>query len=193
MRRVIDPLRRLAPFARAIEPYRVGPDTPRLLHRAFTLDDAESYYSLNSNVDVMRFTCEPLVASMDAARDAIRNYSDFERYGFGRWACVLKHDQSVIGFCGLKYLSDLDAVDVGYRFLPHSWGMGLATEACTASLEFGFQVLGLTEIIGLVIPENHASIRVLEKSGMILDDEFEYDNMNVLRYVKRSFNATRVT
>jgi RimJ/RimL family protein N-acetyltransferase len=52
----------------------------------------------------MRFTGELLLPSLDAAREAIKNYPDFDTTGYGRWACVLKETNTVIGFCGLKYL-----------------------------------------------------------------------------------------
>lgn len=165
--------------------YRTGPDTARLQHRAFTVDDAEAVFALNSNPDVMRFTGEPMLPSLDAARQSIENHRDFDDVGYGRWACVLKETQAVIGFCGLKYLSDLDEVDIGYRLLPQYWGRGLATEACVASLGFGFNTLRLDQIIGLVIPENTASIRVLEKAEMQSEGQFVYDGILALRYVKR--------
>ena len=165
--------------------YRIGPETRRLTHRALIPDDAETFFTLNSNPDVMRYTGEPMTPSVDAAREAIINHPDFDTLGYGRWACILRETQQMIGFCGLKYLDDLDAVDVGYRLLPEYWGRGLATEACIASLDFGFQTLGLEEIIALVLPANTASIRVLEKSGMQSTGEFHYDGMTVLRYVKQ--------
>jgi ribosomal-protein-alanine N-acetyltransferase len=140
---------------------------------------------LSGHPDVMRFTGEPPVPSLGAAREAIANYRDFDDVGYGRWACNLKETQAVIGFCGLKYLTDLDEVDVGYRFLPEFWGRGLATEACAASLEFGFTHLRLNQIIGLVLPGNTASTRVLEKVGMQADGEFVYDGICVLRFFTR--------
>ena len=167
-----------------MEHYYTGPETNRLQHRAFTVDDAEAFFALNSNPDVMRFTGEPLLSSLHEAKQAIANYPDFDERGYGRWASVLKETQTIIGFCGLKYLPDLDAVDVGYRFLPQYWGRGLATEACVASLNFGFNTLGLDQIIGLVVPENAASIRVLEKAGMQSNGELSLDGTVVLRYVK---------
>ncbi len=88
----------------------------------------------------------------------------------------------IIGFCGLKHIPELSAVDVGYRFLPEFWGQGFATEACAASLRFGFDTLHLDKIIGLVLPENTASIHVLEKVGMHKDREMEYDGLLVLQY-----------
>lgn len=165
--------------------HTTGPETDRLLHRAFTIDDSAAFHALNGNPDVMRLTGEPILTSLQAARDAIRNYRDFDEIGYGRWACILKKTGSVIGFCGLKYLPDLDAVDVGYRFMPQYWGQGLATEACKASLDFGFATLKLNEIIGLVLPRNAASIRVLQKAGMQPDGKFLYDGQPVLRYVAR--------
>jgi len=159
-----------------------GPESPRLTHRAFTVDDAEAFFALNSNPDVMRFTGEAPMLTLEAAREAIMSYPDFDTVGFGRWACVLKSTGAVIGFCGLKQLKELDAVDVGYRFMPEYWGRGLASEAAGASLTFGFETLGLQRIIGLVLPENLASIRVLEKIGMHADGEISYSGMHVRRY-----------
>lgn len=165
--------------------YRCGPETARLEHRSFTVEDAKSFFAFNSHPDVMRFTGEPPLSSLAAAREAIANHRDFDDVGYGRWACILKETQAVIGFCGLKYLTDLNEVDVGYRFLPEFWGRGLATEACAASLEFGFTTLHLDQIIGLVLPGNTASTRVLEKVGMQADGEFVYDGMRALRFFKR--------
>ena len=168
-----------------MDDHRTGPDTDRLQHRAFTTEDAEVVFALNGNPEVMRYTGEPMLQSLDEAKHLIANNSDFDEVGYGRWACILKQTQTIIGFCGLKYLPDLDAVDVGYRLLPQYWGRGLATEACMASLQFGFTTLRLDQIIGLVLPDNAASIRVLEKAGMQADGRFDYDGFDVLRYVKR--------
>ncbi len=165
--------------------YVTGPETNRLQHRGFTIDDAEAFFALNSTPNVMRFTGEPLIPTLDAAKQAIASYPDFDKFGYGRWASVLKETQIVIGFCGLKDLADLDAVDVGYRFLPPYWGRGLATEACVASLDFGFTTLCLEQIIGLVVPDNRESIAALEKADMKSDGEFVYDGTLVLRYAKR--------
>lgn len=166
--------------------HRTGPQTKRLEHRALTVQDAAAFFALNSHPDVMRFTGEPPLTSLDEAREAIANYPDFKTVGYGRWGCVLKETQEIIGFCGLKYLSDLEEVDVGFRFLPQYWGQGLATEACTASITYGFEELGLGCIIGVVLPENTRSIRVLEKVGMVSEGNITYDGQVALRYaIKR--------
>ncbi len=163
--------------------HRIGPTTLRLEHRALTVADAEFFFRLNSHPDVMRFTGEPPLGSVDEARDALAHYPDFEEHGYGRWGCVLRETGALIGFCGLKRLTDLGEVDIGYRFLPEFWGRGLATEACSACLGFGFDTLGLERIIALVMPGNAASVRVLEKCSMRPDGEIEYCGTRALRFV----------
>lgn len=144
--------------------------------------DARAFFELNSHPEVMRYTGESPLASVAEAREAIVNYPDFETIGYGRWGCFLRGSDTLIGFCGLKYLTDLDAVDVGYRLLPQYWGRGLATEACTASVGFGFEILRLDRIIGLVRPQNIASRRVLEKAGMRQSESITLDGQSALLY-----------
>ncbi len=162
--------------------YLIGPDTERMTHRVFTTADAESAFALNSDPYVMRYTGDTPLTSVDDARRFIADYPDFDEVGYGRWACVLKETQTIIGFCGLKYLPDLDEVDIGFRLLRRFWGRGLATEACIACNSFGFDTIGLKRIVAFVMPENVASIRVLEKAGMQCDGEFDYDGIPTIRF-----------
>ncbi|MEM1026157.1 MAG: GNAT family N-acetyltransferase [Myxococcota bacterium] len=154
--------------------HRLGPETRRLVLRAFEPQDAPDFYALNSHPDVLRFTGEPPLTDVKAARDAIIGYPDWVRHGFGRWACVLKETGRAIGFCGFKRLDDLHEVDLGYRFLPEHWGRGLATEAAEASMNYGREVLALSRVVGLVVKGNRASIRVLEKVGMRYERDIVY-------------------
>ncbi len=174
--------------------YRSGPETERIEHRAFTLNDCEAFYRLNSHSEVMRFTGEPPLNSLEDARQAIADYPDFETVGYGRWACVLKETRAVIGFCGLKYLPDLNEVDVGFRFLPEYWGQGIATETCSACIAFGFDVLKLNCILGLVLAENKASMRVLEKCGMTRHGEITCNGERALKYeIARSTKVQKLS
>lgn len=69
--------------------------------------------------------------------------------------------------------------DPGFRFRSDCWGQGYATESSRAIVRHGFEVLRLKRILGLVLPENGASIRVLEKVGMRYEgvDEFMGDHV----------------
>jgi RimJ/RimL family protein N-acetyltransferase len=63
-------------------------------------------------------------------------------------------------------LEDGPEIEVGYHLAQFAWGKGFATEAARATIEHGFRVLDLDQLVSVVFPENFASQRVLEKSGM---------------------------
>lgn len=96
----------------------------------------------------------------------------WDEHGFGLWAVVPRSEPGArcIGFAGLAIPSFLPAVlpavEVGWRIAPAWWGRGLATEAARASVEFGFERLGLRSIVSIIDPGNAASLRVAEKLGM---------------------------
>jgi ribosomal-protein-alanine N-acetyltransferase len=143
-------------------------ETDRLLLREYVEEDAEALFKLSSDPEVLRFLPDERLLNVEQARQILVDHpiADYRKYGFGRGACILKSTGEQIGFAGLKYLEELGEVDVAYRLMPTHWGQGLATEAALASVRFGFSDLGLKQIIGLVMPENIASVRVLEKTGL---------------------------
>jgi ribosomal-protein-alanine N-acetyltransferase len=143
-------------------------ETDRLLLREYVEDDAEAFFKLNSDPEVLRFVPDKALLNVEQARQTLVDHpiADYRKYGFGRGACILKSTGEQIGFAGLKYLEELGEVDVAFRLMRTHWGLGLATEAAIASVRFGFADLGLKQIIGLVMPENIASVRVLEKTGL---------------------------
>ncbi|MBT8283842.1 MAG: GNAT family N-acetyltransferase, partial [Muriicola sp.] len=100
---------------------------------------------------------------------------NYKKYGYGRWATVLKSGKQFVGWAGLAYLPEFDEVDLGYRFLPEYWGSGLATEASNAILNYAFDVLKLDKIVAIAMKENKASIRVMEKVGMEFDKLAPYE------------------
>jgi RimJ/RimL family protein N-acetyltransferase len=142
-------------------------ETNRLLFREFTEEDAPLLYNLNLDPEVIRYTLDPISDVAHAAkilREVI--LPQYKHYGHGRWAVFLKDQNEFIGWCGLKYLDELNEVDLGYRYMKKYWAKGYATEAAKASLDYGFNVVNLERIVGRALPGNIASIKVLEKCGM---------------------------
>ena len=167
-------------------------ETPRLTLREFDEEDVEAYYRIGSNAAVVRYTGTGPLESLDQARQVLRAnpLADYRRDGFGRWTCVLKTSGEIIGFAGLKRLADLNEVDVAFWLLPEHWGAGLATEAGRATLAYGFEHLGLRQIIGLVDPQNLGSIRVLEKLGMSYSGVIDYQGEATIQYSIESGGST---
>ncbi len=163
-------------------------ETPRLILREFCLDDLNRYWEIQRDPEMTRYTADGGVKSIEAIEDAIRNQvlPDYQTHGYGRWAVVHRESNLLIGFAGLKYLTDRSEVDIGYRLSPEYWGQGLATEAASAVMNYGWNVLELSQIIGMVLPENTASVRVLQKLGMeFIQHEYE-DGLKIAIYAADS-------
>lgn len=114
----------------------------------------------------MKYTGEGGFENLEGAQDLVRNYDHYEKYGYGRWTVLLRDTHEPIGWCGLKNHPDEGYIDLGYRFERKYWGQGYGTETAQACVDYGFNSLGMTEIVGRVARENIGSIRVLEKVGM---------------------------
>jgi ribosomal-protein-alanine N-acetyltransferase len=143
-------------------------ETDRLLLREYVEEDAEAFFKLNTDAGVLQFVPDKALLNVEQARQILIDHpiADYRKHGFGRGACILKSTGEQIGFAGLKYLEELAEVDLAYRLLPDYWGQGLATEVALASVRYGFADLALKRIVGLVMPDNIVSVRVLEKCGL---------------------------
>ena len=140
-------------------------ETPRLYLREFELSDARSMFDLNSDKEVIKYTGDDHFSSESEALNFIKNYDHYKNHGFGRWAVILKENNTFIGWNGLK-LNEEDDIDIGFRFFRKYWGRGYASESAEAVLDYGFNFLKIDLIVGRVAPENKASVRILEKLGM---------------------------
>ncbi len=138
-------------------------ETERCSLRQFELSDAEALYQLNLDPEVMQFTGDVPFASVDEARDFVKNYDAYEKTSFGRWAVVRKSDKAFLGWCGLKQHAEY--VDLGFRFSKKYWGNGYASESAQGALLLAKDKFALKELIGRCAKQNLASIRVLEKLG----------------------------
>ena len=97
--------------------------------------------------------------------------------GWGLWA-VEAADRAFCGFVGLERprfeARFTPCVEVGWRLARETWGRGYAPEAARRALAFGFEELGLHEVVSFTVPANLRSRRVMEKLGMSHDpgDDF---------------------
>jgi RimJ/RimL family protein N-acetyltransferase len=159
-------------------------ETPRLILGQFTEDDAPLILRLNSYPDIVKYVHEPVLTSEEQARRIIVDIILPQyRNNLGRWATYTKSNNEFIGWCGLKYRSERDEFDLGYRLIKSAWGNGYATEAAKHSLDHGINKLDLPIITGRAHIENIASLNVLEKIGMQFYREEIVDNCPVKTYI----------
>jgi ribosomal-protein-alanine N-acetyltransferase len=154
-------------------------DTERLKLRRWRERDREPFAALNADPAVMEHF--PALLDRDES-DALveRIESGFERHGFGLWALELRDGGEFVGFAGLAVPPFephfTPAVEVGWRLARSAWGRGYATEAGRAALTFGFEGLGLDEVVSMTAVGNARSRAVMERLGMIHDPTDDFDH-----------------
>ena len=105
------------------------------------------------------------------------------RDGFGLWAVELKTTQDFIGFIGLNVPGDplpfSPCIEIGWRLAFDYWGRGFAQEGARAAMAFGFDTIGLREIVSFTTLTNFRSRHVMERIGMTHDpqDDFEHPRL----------------
>lgn len=160
-------------------------ETKRLIFRNWTTADLERFHAICSDPSVMRFVNDG--QTWPEARTKLwieESMQTARKHGFSKWALIHKQTSELIGYCG--YRPTDDGPEIGWRLAKQFWGMGLATEAATAALEYGFANLGFQRIIAQVNSMNRPAIRVCEKLGMKFDHSLVRDGRIVLVY---SINA----
>lgn len=158
--------------------------TERLRLRDWTDADLEPFAALNADPEVMEFLPRALTrAESDEMVQRIRSH--FDENGFGLWAAEETGSSAFMGFVGLAVPTFeapfMPCVEVGWRLARAHWGKGYATEAARAALRFGFEKVGLEEILSFTVPMNDRSQSVMRKLGMTHDpaDDFEHPRMPV--------------
>ncbi|MBL7471687.1 GNAT family N-acetyltransferase [Robertkochia sediminum] len=149
----------------------------RVYLREFMPGDGMELYALNADSEVLQFTGDSPFASTAEAEAFLQRYEDYRKYGIGRWAVIRKEDNAFLGWCGLKLHPAEGITEVGYRFFKKYWGQGYATEAAEASMDYGFFRLRLWRIYAHVHVDNVASLRVVEKLGMLHIKDFDYEGL----------------
>ncbi len=160
-------------------------ETERLIIRPFTTNDIDASYEMNLDEEVSRFTGDGGIVDRNEMERRIREdvLGDYSKYGYGRLAVDWKATGEFIGFTGFKYIPEIKKTDLGFRFRKEFWGKGIATESCAACIRLAREKMDLDIVYAFVLPENKASVRVLEKMGLVFTRQFQEDGMTVLEYM----------
>jgi RimJ/RimL family protein N-acetyltransferase len=153
--------------------------TDRLLLRRWLPSDRTPFAVLNADPRVMEHF--PSVLSREESdAGAARIEAHFEQHGFGSWAVEIANVVPFAGFIGLtipRFTAHFTpCVEIGWRLAAACWGHGYATEGARAALAFGFEALGLGEIVSFTVPANIRSRRVMEKIGMSHDRAGDFEH-----------------
>jgi ribosomal-protein-alanine N-acetyltransferase len=154
--------------------------TVGLLLRPWRDEDTAAVAEISADPAVMEYLVPFAERGLSVETWVAGKRARWDEHGFGQWVLELPGAASFIGVVGLETVSYeahfTPAIEIAWRLARPYWGHGYATEAATATLDYGFDKLGLSEIVALTVPANQRSRRVMERLGMTRAPEDDFDH-----------------
>ncbi len=143
-------------------------ETERLILRRMQRRDAKDMFEYSKDPEVTKYLLWDPHPNVKYTERYLSYLEGRYRDGlFHDWAVVLRDSGKMIGTCGFtRFYDENDAAECGYVLNPRFWGQGIACEALSAVMKFGFMTLGLHRIECKYMIGNDRSRRVMEKAGM---------------------------
>jgi RimJ/RimL family protein N-acetyltransferase len=138
-------------------------ETGRLLLRLPSIDDFGRFAEMFAD-DSSSHIGGPLQRH-EAWRRFLQMPGAWVLQGFAMFSVIEKSTGLWVGHAGPWQPDGWPGTEVGYTFHPDARGKGYATEACTAAMDYAFDVLGWTEVIHSISPANAASQAVAQRLG----------------------------
>lgn len=162
-------------------------ETERLILRHPTINHLEDWAArIFADPEVIRYMPKRDMTPYERAERALNMYNKlWAEHSIGGWVITDKLSGQLIGSCEIEYLDETDEYELGYALSKAHWGKGIATEAASAATRFGFEYAELERIIAVVVPENTASWKVLEKIGFVYEKEAQYYDLDVVVYAMK--------
>lgn len=163
-------------------------ETQRLILREFTMGDFDALYEILSDGETMKHYPKPF--DEEKVRYWIQwNLENYQVFGFGLWAVVLKESGEVIGDCGItmQTINGKIKPEIGYHIHKAHQGRGYATEAAARCMKFVFEETPFNAVYSYMKYTNVGSYTVAMKNGMRLVEEYE-DPVNT---ISKAYAITR--
>ena len=124
----------------------------------------------------------PLLTFEQSAASVLNFQDNLDRYGFGFWALEVRASGEFIGFTGLDTVDEempFTGIELGWRLARPAWGHGYATEAALTVMQYGFNTMGLPEILAVTAAQNLRSQAVMRRIEMTTDSADDFDDPDV--------------
>lgn len=108
----------------------------------------------------------------------------WKHHGFGWWMARDAQSGQLIGCGGLRRVEVCGGAEteVGFSVVPEFRDRGYATELARVAVAQGFVTLGLADVISFTQPGNEASRRVMEKTGLCYERDFDHAGLPHVLY-----------
>jgi len=146
--------------------------TPDFVIRNFTPEEEDAYMALFDDEQVTQhLPYRTRQEHIKIFKQALDDYVEIN--GLGRWGIFNNVDDDFMGFCLLRnYEDERGKVELGYAMHKKYWGKGIASEMATIMVGYALTHTGAKEIVGVTTLENIGSQKVLEKAGLVRENNF---------------------
>lgn len=160
--------------------------TERLFITKFTLEMAEAVHLNSLDEDNRKFNPDEVFETIEDAKDTVEFLMSVYDNGDGPLVYpVVLLDGTNIGYVQAVPMDD-DKWEIGYHIGKNYTGKGYATEAVKAFLPVIMDQLNITEMLGICVVENKASVKVMEKTGFVKEFEgmgsYQGEDREICRY-----------
>ena len=150
--------------------------TERLLLRPLTVADVDAVWLWASDERVARYMVYPTYTDREKLCEWLRSVEasdDTYEFGFVRLS-----DGELIGSGSIGPDRKVGFWGFGYNLRHDCWGMGYATEAAKAMIDFAKTTFGITRFCSSHVEPNRASGHVMEKCGLRFVGYGEFEKLD---------------
>ena len=156
--------------------------TVRLRLRPLTSEDAASVHALWTMPAVASFIWDGRAVPIEHTIEILlRNEELFAQSHFGLWG-AWREDDRLVALTGLWHFRDPPELELIYAVADDTCGLGYATEAAAAVVEYAVREVGMNVIRASVDAPNEASARVLAKLGFRFSRRATVGGLDTLFY-----------
>jgi RimJ/RimL family protein N-acetyltransferase len=173
-----------------MNPRDIKLETKRLILRPLNIEDEETIYQYVKDYDIARWTINiPHPYPRDGAISFIRQARELMDEGLCyELAILLKFNQEIVGVVSFVKVDITHRnAELGFWVGKPHWNKGIATEAASRILEFGFGDLDLERIFSKCFYDNLPSQRVMEKIGMEYEGKFRHEVFKENRFIDMTY------
>lgn len=145
-------------------------ETPRLILRRITLDDADQMFAnWASDPEVTKYLTWPTHTDVRVTKNVIKGWvSQYDSDLYFQWVIEHKESKEVIGTISILNIDEsLRKGEVGYCLSRRFWNQGIMTEALQYVLNYLITDTDFETIVAKHDINNTASGRVMIKNGLV--------------------------
>jgi len=144
----------------------IGPtiETERLILRPPRAEDFDSWVAFHADEEVMKHLGGTQGPEL-TWRSICTLTGAWTIGGFSMFSVIEKASGQWIGRLGPWCPHGWPGTEVGWGLIRSAWGKGFATEGASAAMDYAVDIVGWSQIIHTILPENEASMRVAKRLG----------------------------